>query len=194
MLRVCVYCLFFSLLCCLTPVYLAIREYLLHSRLSTAETVEGKVHQRSLRGKYIRLRFKVTCSDCSRLNMHLQIYPDPELEQQILALPIRCIHSEEGCRWTGQMKQLQVSSLTLPQTPPPAPLHPRPLYNLSWSDRAPVAALPRLPMATPARHPGHVGECVCAACIMSSAQVGKRFDWWPTIGHKKLLSSGMSKT
>ena len=39
----------------------------------------------------------------------LQIYPDPELEQQILALPIRCIHSEEGCRWTGQMKQLQVS-------------------------------------------------------------------------------------
>ena len=40
----------------------------------------------------------------------LQIYPDPELEQQILALPIRCIHSEEGCRWTGQMKQLQVRS------------------------------------------------------------------------------------
>lgn len=39
-----------------------------------------------------------------------QIYPDPELEQQILALPIRCIHSEEGCRWTGQMKQLQVRS------------------------------------------------------------------------------------
>ncbi|MEQ2207888.1 hypothetical protein XENOCAPTIV_020432 [Xenoophorus captivus] len=39
---------------------------------------------------------------------HPQIYPDPELEQQILALPIRCIHSEEGCRWTGQMKQLQV--------------------------------------------------------------------------------------
>lgn len=38
----------------------------------------------------------------------LQIYPDPELEQQILALAIRCIHSEEGCRWTGQMKQLQV--------------------------------------------------------------------------------------
>lgn len=48
-----------------------------------------------------------------------QIYPDPELEQQILALPIRCIHSEEGCRWTGQMKQLQVRrsscfSLSLP--------------------------------------------------------------------------------
>lgn len=40
----------------------------------------------------------------------LQIYPDPELEQQILALAIRCIHSEEGCRWTGQMKQLQVRS------------------------------------------------------------------------------------
>ncbi|CAN9510880.1 TNF receptor-associated factor 4a isoform X1 [Stegastes partitus] len=38
---------------------------------------------------------------------YAKIYPDPELEQQILALPIRCIHSEEGCRWTGQMKQLQ---------------------------------------------------------------------------------------
>lgn len=46
-----------------------------------------------------------------------QIYPDPELEQQILSLPIRCIHSEEGCRWTGQMKQLQVgSSHLLPLT------------------------------------------------------------------------------
>lgn len=44
------------------------------------------------------------------LSFVLQIYPDPELEQQILALAIRCIHSEEGCRWTGQMKQLQVSS------------------------------------------------------------------------------------
>ena len=42
-----------------------------------------------------------------------QIYPDPELEQQILALPIRCIHSEEGCRWTGQMKQLQVGTGSL---------------------------------------------------------------------------------
>ncbi|KAG7266434.1 hypothetical protein CRUP_030657 [Coryphaenoides rupestris] len=40
---------------------------------------------------------------------YAKIYPDPELEQQILALPIRCIHSEEGCRWTGQMKQLQES-------------------------------------------------------------------------------------
>lgn len=54
----------------------------------------------------------------SPVNVHLQIYPDPELEQQILALPIRCIHSEEGCRWTGQMKQLQVRS-------PAPPLHPR---------------------------------------------------------------------
>lgn len=42
-----------------------------------------------------------------------QIYPDPELEQQILALAIRCIHSEEGCRWTGQMKQLQVKSFNI---------------------------------------------------------------------------------
>uniref|UniRef100_I3K617 TNF receptor-associated factor n=2 Tax=Oreochromis TaxID=8139 RepID=I3K617_ORENI len=44
---------------------------------------------------------------CAQGSTSLQIYPDPELEQQILALPIRCIHSEEGCRWTGQMKQLQ---------------------------------------------------------------------------------------
>ncbi|KAG5269382.1 hypothetical protein AALO_G00201370, partial [Alosa alosa] len=38
---------------------------------------------------------------------YAKIYPDPELEQQILALAIRCIHSEEGCRWSGPMKQLQ---------------------------------------------------------------------------------------
>ncbi|KPP57508.1 TNF receptor-associated factor 4-like [Scleropages formosus] len=38
---------------------------------------------------------------------YAKIYPDPELEQQILGLTIRCIHSEEGCRWTGQVKQLQ---------------------------------------------------------------------------------------
>ncbi|KAL4608425.1 TNF receptor-associated factor 4-like [Arapaima gigas] len=38
---------------------------------------------------------------------YAKIYPDPELEQQIMALLIRCIHSEEGCRWTGQVKQLQ---------------------------------------------------------------------------------------
>lgn len=64
---------------------------------------------------------------CQRLNsegvLFAQIYPDPELEQQILALAIRCIHSEEGCRWTGQMKQLQVTSSTAPRflpdlTPP----------------------------------------------------------------------------
>lgn len=77
-----------------------------------------------------------------------QIYPDPELEQQILALAIRCIHSEEGCRWTGQMKQLQVRKHVLLQnlprrrlltrlgvslraTSPPAPS--------TWS-RAPTAA------------------------------------------------------
>ncbi|GAA6081266.1 TNF receptor-associated factor 4b [Tachysurus ichikawai] len=39
---------------------------------------------------------------------YAKIFPDVELEQQILALPIRCIHSEEGCRWSGQNKQLQV--------------------------------------------------------------------------------------
>ncbi|MGH0181865.1 UNVERIFIED_CONTAM: hypothetical protein FKN15_028857, partial [Acipenser sinensis] len=43
-----------------------------------------------------------------------QIYPDPELEQQILCLLIRCIHSEEGCRWSGQMKQLQLTRRDLP--------------------------------------------------------------------------------
>uniref|UniRef100_A0A803VIK9 TNF receptor associated factor 4 n=1 Tax=Ficedula albicollis TaxID=59894 RepID=A0A803VIK9_FICAL len=37
----------------------------------------------------------------------LQIYPDPELEAQVLSLAIRCIHSEEGCRWSGLIKHLQ---------------------------------------------------------------------------------------
>uniref|UniRef100_A0A672UWJ4 TNF receptor associated factor 4 n=1 Tax=Strigops habroptila TaxID=2489341 RepID=A0A672UWJ4_STRHB len=36
-----------------------------------------------------------------------QIYPDPELEAQVLSLAIRCIHSEEGCRWSGLIKHLQ---------------------------------------------------------------------------------------
>lgn len=40
----------------------------------------------------------------------LQIYPDPELEAQVLSLAIRCIHSEEGCRWSGLIKHLQVGS------------------------------------------------------------------------------------
>ncbi|XP_056675501.1 TNF receptor-associated factor 4 isoform X1 [Monodelphis domestica] len=39
---------------------------------------------------------------------YAKIYPDPELEAQVLSLPIRCIHSEEGCRWTGALRQLQV--------------------------------------------------------------------------------------
>uniref|UniRef100_A0A673MBY7 TNF receptor-associated factor 4-like n=1 Tax=Sinocyclocheilus rhinocerous TaxID=307959 RepID=A0A673MBY7_9TELE len=38
---------------------------------------------------------------------YAKIFPDVELEQQILSLPIRCIHSEEGCRWTAQNKLLQ---------------------------------------------------------------------------------------
>lgn len=46
-----------------------------------------------------------------------QIYPDPELEAQVLSLTIRCIHSEEGCRWSGTIRHLQVSN-TAP--PPPA--------------------------------------------------------------------------
>lgn len=40
-----------------------------------------------------------------------QIYPDPELEVQVLGLPIRCIHSEEGCRWSGPLRHLQVRLL-----------------------------------------------------------------------------------
>lgn len=43
-----------------------------------------------------------------------QIYPDRELETQVLSLSIRCIHSEEGCRWSGQLKQLQVRGLVIP--------------------------------------------------------------------------------
>uniref|UniRef100_A0A8C3I5I0 TNF receptor associated factor 4 n=1 Tax=Chrysemys picta bellii TaxID=8478 RepID=A0A8C3I5I0_CHRPI len=38
---------------------------------------------------------------------YAKIYPDPELETQVLSLPIRCIHSEEGCRWSGPIKHLQ---------------------------------------------------------------------------------------
>ncbi|XP_045381299.1 TNF receptor-associated factor 4 isoform X1 [Lemur catta] len=43
----------------------------------------------------------------SSLHRCPQIYPDPELEVQVLGLPIRCIHSEEGCRWSGQLRHLQ---------------------------------------------------------------------------------------
>ncbi|CAM2104210.1 unnamed protein product [Caretta caretta] len=38
---------------------------------------------------------------------YAKIYPDPELEAQVLGLTIRCIHSEEGCRWSGHIKHLQ---------------------------------------------------------------------------------------
>ncbi|XP_027516168.1 TNF receptor-associated factor 4 isoform X1 [Corapipo altera] len=38
---------------------------------------------------------------------YAKIYPDPELEAQVLSLAIRCIHSEEGCRWSGLIKHLQ---------------------------------------------------------------------------------------
>ncbi|XP_031447542.1 TNF receptor-associated factor 4 [Phasianus colchicus] len=38
---------------------------------------------------------------------YAKIYPDPELEAQVLSLAIRCIHSEEGCRWSGLIRHLQ---------------------------------------------------------------------------------------
>uniref|UniRef100_A0A8D2LS50 TNF receptor associated factor 4 n=1 Tax=Varanus komodoensis TaxID=61221 RepID=A0A8D2LS50_VARKO len=38
---------------------------------------------------------------------YAKIYPDPELEAQVLSLTIRCIHSEEGCRWIGTIRHLQ---------------------------------------------------------------------------------------
>ncbi|XP_033924606.1 TNF receptor-associated factor 4 isoform X1 [Melopsittacus undulatus] len=38
---------------------------------------------------------------------YAKIYPDPELEAHVLSLAIRCIHSEEGCRWSGLIKHLQ---------------------------------------------------------------------------------------
>uniref|UniRef100_A0AAA9RY29 TNF receptor associated factor 4 n=4 Tax=Pecora TaxID=35500 RepID=A0AAA9RY29_BOVIN len=38
---------------------------------------------------------------------YAKIYPDPELEVQVLGLSIRCIHSEEGCRWNGPLRHLQ---------------------------------------------------------------------------------------
>ncbi|XP_042298211.1 TNF receptor-associated factor 4 isoform X5 [Sceloporus undulatus] len=38
---------------------------------------------------------------------YAKIYPDPELEAQVFSLTIRCIHSEEGCRWSGTIRHLQ---------------------------------------------------------------------------------------
>ncbi|XP_058019919.1 TNF receptor-associated factor 4 [Ahaetulla prasina] len=38
---------------------------------------------------------------------YAKIYPDPDLEAQVLSLTIRCIHSEEGCRWSGTIRHLQ---------------------------------------------------------------------------------------
>uniref|UniRef100_A0ACB8ECK9 TNF receptor-associated factor 4 n=1 Tax=Sphaerodactylus townsendi TaxID=933632 RepID=A0ACB8ECK9_9SAUR len=38
---------------------------------------------------------------------YAKIYPDPDLEVQVLSLTIRCIHSEEGCRWSGTIRHLQ---------------------------------------------------------------------------------------
>ncbi|XP_058416230.1 TNF receptor-associated factor 4 isoform X2 [Diceros bicornis minor] len=46
---------------------------------------------------------------------YAKIYPDPELEVQVLGLPIRCIHSEEGCRWSGPLRHLQSHEGMCPQ-------------------------------------------------------------------------------
>lgn len=67
-----------------------------------------------------------------------QIYPDPELEAQVLSLAIRCIHSEEGCRWSGLIKHLQVGASGMcvrgqgctPQTPVHHPCAPLPKAHL----------------------------------------------------------------
>ena len=39
----------------------------------------------------------------------LQIYPDPELESEIMSSMIRCIHYKEGCKWVDKLQTLQVS-------------------------------------------------------------------------------------
>lgn len=104
-----------------------------------------------------------------------QIYPDPELEVQVLSLAIRCIHSEEGCRWSGLIKHLQVGaggqgeerglrlggaldppppSLTVP-APPGPPRHlrlqrrplPQPLQRQAEPPRPARARAARLPQA-----------------------------------------------
>ncbi|KAG3278613.1 TRAF4-containing [Ictidomys tridecemlineatus] len=38
---------------------------------------------------------------------YAKIYPDPDLEVQMLGLPIRCIHGEEGFCWSGALRHLQ---------------------------------------------------------------------------------------
>lgn len=85
-----------------------------------------------------------------------QIYPDPELEAQVLSLTIRCIHSEEGCRWTGLIKHLQVGSgrmwgLRLHPLDTPSPsLHPP---GPSWHLRLQRHPLPQ-PLQRQAEPPG----------------------------------------
>lgn len=91
--------------------------------------------------------------DADAQALPLQIYPDPELEAQVLSLAIRCIHSEEGCRWSGLIKHLQVGAgwrwelgqvCTL-QPPPftiPVPLRPILAPVASTSSLAPTGAAP----------------------------------------------------
>ena len=40
----------------------------------------------------------------------LQIYPDPELETEILALTTHCSNYSAGCKWTGKLQNLKVWS------------------------------------------------------------------------------------
>lgn len=101
----------------------------------------------------------------------LQIYPDPELEAQVLSLAIRCIHSEEGCRWSGLIKHLQVgpgrmgrAELYPEASPSPSLCPPGPSWHL-WLQRDPLpqpvqrqAEPPGPPRARPARLPQAQGQ------------------------------------
>lgn len=86
-----------------------------------------------------------------------QIYPDPELEVQVLSLAIRCIHSEEGCRWSGLIKHLQVGAggqgeergLHLGGALGPPPPSDRPCAPRSTSAPAPSTSSPAPTAAAP---------------------------------------------
>ncbi len=39
-----------------------------------------------------------------------QIYPDDKMEGEIMSLNVRCQFYKDGCKWTDQLRTLQVST------------------------------------------------------------------------------------
>lgn len=42
-----------------------------------------------------------------------QIYPDPDSEKAIMGSVVYCIHHKEGCKWTGELRKLKVTSVLI---------------------------------------------------------------------------------